>query len=115
MMTTIPFNSATPAGRAITHLLDNVLADHVGQGIDVQWRGGDDRLLVVHPSLQSNHEDVTASLLMLVASIAGHGGVCLGQLHAVADENQRHHIAIAGFMAAGYQVGVPTAGKRRAS
>lgn len=122
MMATIHYDIATPSGRAIQHLLDTVLADQMGEGIDVRWLpaaascdGASRRLLVIHSSMpRDEHVEATGALLMLVESLAGTGSVNLQHLYALTNPDQREQIAIANFMAAGLHVGVP-AGKRAAS
>lgn len=123
MTTTIHFDPATPAGRAIQHLLDTALADQIGSGLQVRLSGphlvhdGEPgRILVIHPSMpRGDSLEAAGGLLMLVESLAGTGAVNLAHLYAVADPNQREAIALAIFIAAGYQVGHPDAGRRRAS
>lgn len=115
MSTVIQFEAHAPAGRAIQHLLDTVLSEHVERTLHVGWDGGDSRRLIIHPSMpRGDSIEIDGSILMLIESLAGTGAVNLNHLYALADEDQREHIALAVFMAAGYEVSSDV-GKRRAS
>lgn len=100
------FNTTTPAGRAVQHLLDRspALRNTREQGWDIAVHDDNGRSLVVHPQFAAWCSDGEAALLLFAESLLDRTAVRIGWILDTVDEDERHVILEAVAVAAGFEV-----------
>lgn len=104
-MSQVGFNSKTPAGKAIVHILGlTVLGDALG--VYTEYVGPPDdggMILTLHPAFEANASRGERTLMLIVESLAGAQNVNLRWALDDLDDESRKAVCEAMFIAAGFE------------